>query len=205
MELSVQSMNKSATSKLTVADSAFACDYNEGLAHQIITAYMAAGRAGTKAQKNRSDVSGGGKKPWRQKGTGRARAGTTRSPLWRSGGVTFAARPRDYSQKVNRKMMRKAMAGMLSELFRLDRVTVIDAIEIKEPKTKLLTAALKQLNAEQALIVIAEENTNLTLASRNIPNVLVKLASKINPVDLIAFDKVLMTQDAVKKIEERLA
>ncbi len=204
MELTVTSLNKGSHSKISVTDAAFACEFNEGLVHQVVVAYMAAGRAGTKAQKTRSDVSGGGKKPWRQKGTGSARAGTTRGPLWRTGGVTFAARPRDYTQKVNRKVYKKALAGIVSELNRQERLIVIDDIQLKEPKTKLLVPVLTKLSVGQVLIAISEENPNLVLAARNIPGVEVKLIDKVSPVDLVGFDKIVITEAAVKKLEERL-
>lgn len=204
MELTVTSLNKGSHSKISVAEAAFACEFNEGLVHQVVTAYMAAGRAGTKAQKNRSDVSGGGKKPWRQKGTGGARAGTTRGPLWRTGGVTFAARPRDYTQKVNRKVYKKALAGIVSELNRQERLLVIDDIQLEEAKTKLLVSILTQLSVGQVLIAVSQENRNLALAARNIPGVEVKLVDQLSPVDLVGFDKVVLTEAAVKKLEERL-
>lgn len=203
MELSVLSKGKEA-SKLTVSDAAFARDFNEGLVHQVVTAHLAAARQGTKAQKNRSDVSGGGAKPWRQKGTGRARAGTIRSPIWRSGGVTFAARPRDFTQKVNRKAHRAAMSSILSELIRLERLLVVDAMTVSAPKTKELITQLKQLPVERTLIVISEEDANLKLAARNIPNVDVSTTAELSPVELVAFDHVVVTSDAMKKLEEKL-
>ena len=190
---------------VAVSDTAFGREYNESLVHQIVTAYMAGGRQGSKAQKTRSEVAGGGKKPWRQKGTGRARAGTIRSPIWRSGGVTFAATPRDYSQKVNRKMYRGAMQCILSELVRQERLVVVDSFDLDQPKTKLMAAKLKELNAEGALVVAGEVSENVYLASRNLPKVDVCDAQAVDPVSLVAHEKVVVTVDALKKIEELLA
>ena len=204
MELQVIKHGSNAASKLSVSDALFATEFNEPLIHQVVTAYMAEGRQGTKAQKNRSDVSGGGAKPWRQKGTGRARAGTIRSPLWRSGGVTFAARPRDHSQKVNKRMYKKAMQSILSELVRQERLIVVKELSFAEPKTKLLVEQLKELNLSKALIVVDSEDTNLLMSARNIPHINVVLATKVDPVSLVGAEKILMTIDAVKKIEERL-
>lgn len=204
MELSVLSSGK-ASLKVTVSDKSFARDFNEGLVHQVVTAYMAGGRQGTKAQKNRSDVRGGGTKPWRQKGTGRARAGTIRSPIWRSGGVTFAARPRDFSQKVNRKAHRIAMSSILSELVRQERLIVVDAMTVSAPKTKELVELLKQLPVERTIIIVPEEDMNLRLAARNIPNVDVSTVAELSPVELLAFDHAVITVDALKKLEEKLA
>ncbi|MGR4066654.1 50S ribosomal protein L4 [Halomonas sp. LR3S48] len=188
-----------------VADATFGKEFNEALVHQVVTAYLAGGRQGTRAQKNRSDVRGGGKKPWRQKGTGRARAGTIRSPLWRSGGVTFAARPQDHSQKVNRKMYRAAMRSILSELVRQERLVAIDEFTVDAPKTKQLVAKLSELGLEKALIVTEEVDEKLYLAARNIPNVDVVDVAAADPVSLIAFDKVLVTVSALRKFEEKLA
>ena len=204
MELSVLSGGK-ASSKVTVSDESFARDFNEGLIHPVVTAYMAGGRQGTKAQKNRSDVRGGGTKPWRQKGTGRARAGTIRSPIWRSGGVTFAARPRDFSQKVNRKAHRVAMSSILSELVRQERLIVVDTMTVSAPKTKELMELLKQLPVERTIIIVPDEDTNLRLAARNIPNVDVSTVAELSPVELLAFDHAVITVDALKKLEEKLA
>lgn len=187
-----------------VSDATFGKDFNEALVHQVVTAYLAGARQGTVAQKTRSDVSGGGKKPWRQKGTGRARAGTIRSPLWRSGGVTFAARPQDHSQKVNRKMYRAAMRSILSELVRQDRLVAVDAISVEAPKTKLLIAKLQELGLEKALIVTEEQDVNLYLAARNIPYVDVVNVAGADPVSLVGYDKVLMTVAALRKFEENL-
>ena len=188
-----------------VSDATFGKEFNEALVHQVVTAYLAGGRQGTRAQKNRSDVRGGGKKPWRQKGTGRARAGTIRSPLWRSGGVTFAARPQDHSQKVNRKMYRAAMRSILSELVRQERLVAVEEISVEAPKTKQLVAKLQELGLEKVLIVTEEVDEKLYLAARNIPNVDVVDVAAADPVSLIAFDKVLVTVSALRKFEEKLA
>lgn len=188
-----------------VSDATFGKEFNEALVHQVVTAYLAGGRQGTRAQKNRSDVRGGGKKPWRQKGTGRARAGTIRSPLWRSGGVTFAARPQDHSQKVNRKMYRAAMRSILSELVRQERLVAIEEISVEAPKTKQLVAKLEELGLEKVLIVTEEVDEKLYLAARNIPNVDVVDVAAADPVSLVAFDKVLVTVSALRKFEEKLA
>jgi len=198
-------LNIASGGTVTVSEVAFGKEFNEPLVHQVVTAYMAAGRQGSKAQKTRSEVRGGGKKPWRQKGTGRARAGTIRSPLWRSGGVTFAAKPRDFEQKVNRKMYRGAMRCILSELVRQDRLVVVDAFDVAEPKTKALVAKLSTLGVQGALIVAGEVSENLYLASRNLPKVDVCDVQAADPVSLIAHEKVIVTVDALKKIEELLA
>ncbi|WEM42533.1 50S ribosomal protein L4 [Photobacterium sp. DA100] len=190
---------------LTVSETTFGRDFNEALVHQVVVAYAAGARQGTRAQKTRSDVSGGGAKPWRQKGTGRARAGTIRSPLWRTGGVTFAARPQDHSQKVNKKMYRGAMKSILSELVRQERLIVVDNFSVEAPKTKALVAKLKELELTDALIVTGELDENLFLAARNLYKVDVRDAKAIDPVSLIAFDKVVMTAEAVKAVEEMLA
>ena len=173
--------------------------------HQVVTAYLAGGRQGTRAQKNRSAVAGGGKKPWRQKGTGRARAGTIRSPIWRSGGVTFAATPQDHSQKVNKKMYRSAMRSILSELARSERLVVVESMSLDQPKTKLLVEALKGYGLDNVLIVASEVDQNLYLASRNLHKVDVRDVEGVDPVSLIAHEKVVVTVDAVKKFEEALA
>ncbi|MGS2744911.1 50S ribosomal protein L4 [Halomonas sp. LS-001] len=188
-----------------VADATFGKEFNEALVHQVVTAYLASGRQGTRAQKNRSDVRGGGKKPWRQKGTGRARAGTIRSPLWRSGGVTFAARPQDHSQKVNRKMYRAAMRSILSELVRQERLVAVDEFVVDAPKTKQVAAKLKELELEKVLIVTEEIDEKLYLAARNLPHVDVIDVAAADPVSLVAFDKVLVTVSALRKFEEKLA
>ena len=188
-----------------VTDATFGKEFNEALVHQVVTAYLAGGRQGTRAQKNRSQVSGGGKKPFRQKGTGRARAGTIRSPLWRSGGVTFAARPQDHSQKVNRKMYRAAMRSILSELVRQERLVAVEEFTVDAPKTKQLVAKLAELGLEKTLFVTEEVDANLYLAARNIPNVDVVDVAAADPVSLVAFDKVLVTVSALRKFEEKLA
>ncbi|GAL08938.1 50S ribosomal protein L4 [Photobacterium aphoticum] len=200
MELVVKGANA-----LTVSETTFGRDFNEALVHQVVVAFAAGARQGTRAQKTRSDVSGGGAKPWRQKGTGRARAGTIRSPLWRTGGVTFAARPQDHSQKVNKKMYRGAMKSILSELVRQERLIVVEDFSIEAPKTKALVAKLKELELTDALIVTGELDENLFLAARNLYKVDVRDAKAIDPVSLIAFDKVVMTAAAVKAVEEMLA
>ena len=188
-----------------VAESAFGAEYNEPLVHQVVTAFLAGGRAGTKAQKNRSQVSGGGAKPWRQKGTGRARAGTIRSPIWVGGGRTFAAKPRDYSQKVNKKMYRAALRSICSELVRQDRLIITDSITMKAPKTKELTGKLKKLGLDNVLIVNEAFDEKVFLSARNLPDVGICDAAAIDPVVLMRFEKVLMTLPALKLIEERLA
>jgi len=190
---------------VAVSDVAFGREFNESLVHQVVTAYLAGARQGSKAQKNRSDVAGGGAKPWRQKGTGRARAGTASSPIWRSGGVTFAARPRDFSQKVNKKMYRAAMQAILSELVRQERLIVADSFAVESHKTKEFVAKLNELKLDNVLIVAGEVDEKLYLAARNVPHVGVTEASAIDPVSLIAFDKVLVTVDALKKLEETYA
>lgn len=197
-------LNTTTGEKITVSEEAFAREFNEALVHQVVTAYLAAGRAGTKGQKTRSEVSGGGRKPWKQKGSGRARAGSTRSPLWRTGGVTFAAKPRSFEQKVNRKMYRGAMQCIFSELLRSDRVVLVDNFSVSEPKTKVAVAALKDLGVEKGLILVADLDQNLFLAVRNIPHINILDARSCDPVSLVAAEKVLMTVEALKIIEESL-
>ncbi|MEH6452747.1 MAG: 50S ribosomal protein L4 [Psychromonas sp.] len=196
---------KDAQSALEVSETTFGREFNEALVHQVVVAYAAGARQGTRAQKNRSDVRGGGKKPWRQKGTGRARSGTIRSPIWVGGGVTFAARPQDHSQKVNKKMYRGAVKSILSELVRQDRLIVVEKFSVEAPKTQELKAKLKELDLKDVLIITEELDENLFLAARNLYKVDVRDVQGIDPVSLIAFDKVLVTADAVKKIEESLA
>ena len=191
--------------KISVSDAVFAADYKESLVHQLVTAYMAAGRAGTKAQKNRSAVSGGGTKPWRQKGTGRARAGTIRSPLWRSGGVTFAAQPRDYSQKVNRKMYRAGIRSIFSELARQNRLLVVEDITVDAPKTKQLLARLGELGVNKTLIISETADEKLYLSARNLPHVEVSDVAGLNPVNLVRYDHVVTTVGSVRAIEEWLS
>lgn len=204
MELPVNAIGKKATSKVSVADSAFGYELKTGLIHQVVTAHLSGARAGTKAQKTRHQVRGGGIKPWRQKGTGRARAGSINSPLWRGGGRTFAAVPRDFSQKVNRKMYQRAMSSIVSELIRQDRFMVIDELKLAQPKTKELKGALDKLQLEKVLIVLNGDNPNVNLAARNMKDVTVCDAAQIDPASLVAAEKVLITVDAVKKLEERL-
>jgi len=200
--MKLKSVNGETT--LQVSDATFGASFNEALVHQVITAYRAAGRAGTKAQKSRAEVRGGGRKPWAQKGTGQARVGSNRSPLWVGGGRTFAAKPRDFAQKVNRKMYRGAIRSMLAELARTERLLVTDAIELAEPKTKLLAQQLKAWALASVLIVVEAIDQKLMLAARNLPHVEVIEVTALNPLSLAAYDKVLMTVGAVKLIEERL-
>lgn len=188
-----------------LSDTAFGREFNEALVHQVVTAYLAGARQGTRAQKTRAEVSGGGIKPWRQKGTGRARAGSIRSPIWRGGGRAFAAKPQDWSQKVNRKMYRGAMQCILAELIRQERLILVEELTISAPKTKELIAKLSELNAPRALIITKDVDENLYLAARNIPHVNVLDTSEVDPVSLIAFDKVIMSVEAAKQFEEALA
>jgi large subunit ribosomal protein L4 len=206
MELNLQTItNEPAEAEqsgmIEIADTVFNTGFKPALIHQVVTACLAGARAGTHAQKNRSQVNGGGAKPWRQKGTGRARAGTSRSPIWRGGGVTFAARPADYSQKVNKKMYRGAMRSILSELVRQDRLVVTDNFELNEAKTRELIAKLSSFGDVKILIVIAEDNRNLELAARNLHKINVVLLSSLESVDLVNADKVITTVDALRKIE----
>jgi len=205
MELQVINSENAKSGKCALPEAVFGVDYNESLIHQVVVAYAAGARQGTKAQKTRSEVSGGGAKPWRQKGTGRARAGTTRSPIWRKGGVTFAAQPRDHSKKVNRKMHRAAIRSILSELVRQGRLVVIDKIDVDTPKTKHLMTVLNKLSMSDVLIVTNDLSENLYLAARNIPYVDVRDANQLDPMSLIAYEKVLVSKDAIKEIEEQLA
>jgi large subunit ribosomal protein L4 len=191
-------------SELKVSETTFGSALNSALIHQVVTAYRNAGRSGTKAQKTRAEVSGGGRKPWSQKGTGQARAGSNRSPIWVGGGRTFAAKPRDFAQKVNRKMYRGAMRSMLSELVRQDRLLVATEIALDAPKTKLLASQLKSWSLDNVLIVVEATDQKLHLAARNLPHVEVIEAGALNPLSLAAHDKVLMTVGAVKMLEERL-
>ena len=205
MELNIVKPGNAAGGTVSVSEATFAREYNEAFVHQVVTAYLAGGRQGTRAQKTRSEVAGGGKKPWRQKGTGRARAGTIRSPIWRSGGTTFAAKPQDHSHKVNKKMYRAAMRSILSELARTDRLVVVESFDMEQPKTKLLLQQLKGFDLENVLIVGNAVDQNLYLAARNLHKVEVCDVDAADPVSLIAFDKVMVTVDAVKKFEEALA
>ena len=197
-------LNTASGSTISVSEVAFGKEFNEPLVHQVVTAFLAGGRQGTKAQKNRSDVRGGGRKPFRQKGTGRARAGTIRSPIWRSGGVTFAAQPQDHQQKVNKKMYRGAMRCILSELIRQERLVVVDEFGVESLKTKDLISKLRDLGLSSVLILTDDVDQNLYLAARNIPRVDVRDARGADPVSLIGAEKVLITVNALKKIEEDL-
>jgi len=190
---------------VTVSDTVFGAEYNEPLVHQIVTAYMAAGRSGTKAQKTKAEVSGGGKKPWKQKGTGRARAGSIRSPLWRGGGKTFAAKPRDFAQKVNKKMYRGAIRSIVSELSRQGHLVLADSFSVEAPKTQSLLAKLAEVGGNDILLVTEAVDKNLYLSARNIPKVAVCDVEALNPVALLRHEKVLFTREAVKKLEAWLA
>jgi large subunit ribosomal protein L4 len=206
MGLQIPALNiQDSSGFLEVTESVFGQSFNETLIHQLVTRYLAGARAGTKAQKTRSDVSGGGSKPWRQKGTGRARSGTIRSPIWRTGGVAFAARPRNYEQKLNKKMFRVGVKSILSELLRQDRLVVSNDIIPLTNKTKDFNEKIKAIDGKRILIVVEEVNINLALASRNIPYVEVIEAINLNPVLLVSADKVIATPGALKLIEERLA
>ncbi len=207
MELSLTTATgKASTKKVEVSDATFGREFNESLVHQAVVAYMATGRQGSKAQKSRSEVSGGGKKPFRQKGTGRARAGTIRSPIWRTGGVTFAAKPRDYSQKLNKKMYAGAMKSILSELVRQDRLILVDDFDMKTPKTKELFSKLQGLGViSNVLLVVNDLSEALFMSARNLPHLGICDVSVIDPVNLLRFEKVVMTVSAVKQIEEKLS
>ena len=206
MGFQIPALNKQdSAGSVDVTEAVFGQDFNETLVHQLVVRYMAGARAGTKAQKTRSDVSGGGAKPWKQKGTGRARSGSTRSPIWRTGGVVFAARPRSYEQKLNKKMYRVGIRSVLSELLRQGRLVVSNDILPTEPRTKELYEKLKVIEAKRILILVDSVDVNLALASRNIPNVQIIEATNLNPVLLVSADRVIATPAAIKKIEERLA
>ena len=205
MELNIATLEGGSAGKVQVSETAFGRAYNEDLVHQAVTAYLSGGRQGSRAQKNCSEVRGGGKKPWKQKGSGRARAGSSRSPIWRTGGVTFAARPQDHSQKLNRKMYRAALQSILSELARQDRLVIVEKIELDKPKTKLLQQKLDALKLDNVLIVSDEVSENLYLSARNLPNVDVRDVNAADPVSLVRFDKVLITVPAVKRFDEVLA
>ena len=192
------------SSELQVSDAAFGHAYNPALVFQVVNAYRAAGRSGTKAQKTRAEVRGGGRKPHSQKGTGSARAGSIRSPIWVGGGRTFAAKPRDFAQKVNRKMYRGALRSMLSELVRQDRLVVVPAFSVEAPKTKMLAGQLKTLSLDNVLVVVEALDEKLFLAARNLPHVEVVTVAGVNPLSLARHDKVLATVGAVKLLEERL-
>jgi large subunit ribosomal protein L4 len=201
MDLQVHNSND----KISVSDAVFAADYKESLVHQVVTAYMAAARAGTKAQKNRSAVRGGGAKPWKQKGSGRARAGTSRSPIWRAGGVTFAAQPRDYSQKVNRKMYRAAIRSILSELARQGRLVVVDDITVDAPKTKQMLSKLNDIGVSNTLIITETGDEKLYLSARNLPYVEITDIAGLNPVNLMRYENVIVTVGTVRAVEEWLS
>jgi large subunit ribosomal protein L4 len=194
-----------ADTGVDVSDTAFGREFNEALVHQVVVSFMAGARQGTKAQKTRSEVAGGGRKPFRQKGTGRARAGTIRSPIWRGGGTTFAAKPRDHAKKVNKKMYRGAMQAILSELVRQERLVIIDQLSVDAPKTKEVAAKLRELELSNVLVVVEEVDENLFLGARNLRNVEVIDVQGVNPVNLIGFEKVLFTVGALKKAEEQFA
>jgi large subunit ribosomal protein L4 len=206
MELQLTGQDgKRAKGKVEVADAAFGAQFNEPLVHQVVTAYLAGARSGTRAHKSRGMVSGGGTKPWRQKGTGRARAGSIRSPLWRGGGVTFAARPADYSQKVNRKMYRAALRSILSELIRQERLLVVEEISLAAAKTRELAAKLESMGLDEALIVTEHTDESLVLAARNLHRVDVREPGQLDPVTLVGFEKVLISVPALRVLEGRLA
>ena len=198
-------LTDSKNKKLEVDSTIFDCSYNEGLIHQVVVSFLAKARSGNSAQKTRAEVRGGGIKPWRQKGTGRARAGTIRSPLWRKGGVVFAAKPRDYSKKVNRKMYRKAICSILSELIRHDRLIVLEKFDCEVPKTKSLIAKLNELKLENVLLICEEVSENLYLAARNLFKVGVIDVAALDPVSLLNHEKVLITATALKQLEEQLS
>jgi large subunit ribosomal protein L4 len=200
--MKLKSVNGEST--LQVSEATFGGKFNEALVHQVLTAYRNAGRSGTKAQKSRAEVRGGGRKPHAQKGTGQARAGSSRSPIWVGGGKTFAAKPRDFAQKVNRKMYRGAIRSMLAQLVRTERLLVTDGIELSAPKTRLLAQRLQEWSLGSVLIVVEASDEKLSLAARNLPHVEVIEVPALNPLSLAAYDKVLMTVGAVKLIEERL-
>ena len=204
MKVKILNLKTNKSTSKEISDVVFDRDYNESLVHQITTAYMASGRSGSKAQKNRSDVSGGGKKPWKQKGTGRARAGTTRSPIWRSGGVTFAAQPRNFTQKINKKMYKGAISVIFSELLRTDRLKFVSEFDVNEPKTKNITTLMKSLEVKDALLLTDELDENLYLSSRNLYHVGVCDTQSIDPVSLIGYENVVMTKAALKKVEAML-
>jgi large subunit ribosomal protein L4 len=204
VDLQLQSFDGKKAGKITVSDAVFDREYNESMVHQVVTAFLAGARSGTHAQKTRSEVRGGGRKPFAQKGSGRARAGTIRSPLWRSGGTTFAAKPRDYSQKVNRKVYRSALCVILSELRRKDALVIVDKVDLASPKTKDLLAKTKALGITNALIVTENAAGNLDLASRNLYDIAATDVAHVNPVALLRFDKVVMSEDSVRKLEESL-
>lgn len=204
MELRVVEQNGKKSGNIQVSDEAFGQEFKQSLVHQVVTAYLNSARAGTFSTLSRAEVRGGGCKPWKQKGTGRARAGTIRSPLWRGGGMTFAKKPRNFETKINRKMYRAAMRSIVSELVRQERMIVIDKLSLSEPKTKLLVAHLAKLKLDSVMIVIASDDANVFLASRNIPNVQVRMAQEVSPVDLLRLDSVLIESPALTILAERI-
>lgn len=206
MELGLQALtDANRADSIQVSDKVFAAEFKPALIHQAVVAYLAGARAGTRAQKKRSDVSGGNSKPWKQKGTGRARAGSSRSPIWRGGGVTFAARPQNHEQKLNKKMYRGAMCSALSELLRQDRLLVVDAFKVEAPKTKEILVKLKSFGEAKVLLVVEDFDENLYLASRNLHRVSVLTAAEVDPVSLVEAEKVVITVPALRQFEERLA
>lgn len=204
MQLTIAKPGNAAAGTVEVSDVTFAREFNEDLIHQVVTSFLAGARQGTRAQKTRAEVSGGGKKPWRQKGTGRARAGTSSSPIWRTGGVSFAAKPQNHEQKVNRKMYRAALRSILSELARQDRLIVVEDFKLEQPKTKLLVKTLADYGLQNALLVSDEVTENLYLAARNLHKVDVRDVNGVDPVSLVASEKVVVTVPALKKFEEML-
>lgn len=204
MSLVIPSVNAGSPG-CTVAEDVFGREFNESLVHQLVVSYLAGGRSGTKAQKTRSEVSGGGAKPWKQKGSGRARAGTTRSPIWRSGGVTFAAKPRSYEVKLNKKMYRSGLKSILSELLRQNRIVICDDLNVDEPKTKAFKEKLANLGFDEGLILIDEFDENIFLSARNIKNIVLRDIRSVSPVDLVSSAKVMMTSAAAKSLEGSLS
>lgn len=205
MELEIKGIDgQSSGANVTLNQDIFGAAFNESLVHQIVTAYQATARQGTKAQKNRSAARGGGAKPWRQKGTGRARAGTNRSPIWRGGGNAFPAAPRSFSQKINRKSFKSAMRSILAELVRQERLIVVDEFKFDEPKTRALSSSLAGLDADNALLIDVQGNTNLELSARNLPFVSVATSSQLSPVDLVNHEKVVISQQAINELQEKL-
>lgn len=206
MELSLQTLTEAnRTGMVQVSDKVFTAEFKPALIHQAVVAYLAGARAGTRAHKTRAEVSGGNSKPWKQKGTGRARAGSSRSPIWRGGGVTFAARPQNHAQKLNKKMYRGAMRSALSELLRQERLLVVDSFKLESPKTKEMVDKLKSLGEAKILVVVEDFDENLYLAARNLYRVMVLAASEIDPVSLVEAEKVVVTVSALQQLEERLA
>ena len=204
MDLTLKTPTGDEAGSISVSSEVFGADFKPALVHQVVTAYLAGARMGTRSQKNRAAVRGGGAKPWRQKGTGRARSGTTRSPVWRSGGVAFAAQPQDFTQKVNRKMYRGALRSMLSELIRHERLVVVEGFGVDAPETKQLLSKLADLGLTDVLVVANDPDENLYLAARNLRSVDVRDVSQVDPVSLAGFEQVLITSAALKSLEERL-